>query len=161
MPAPLTNQSSVAAADVHSLYDDAPASKKAQNPGDSPVAELYKPVEESPTTKSVALAAQPITAVDLTAKPERDYASLTEVPDLSQLPWSLQQEIPSISYAQHNFVPADENGVSSVVINGQPRRAHSAIAPQLTLEEIFVDGVVLRFRDHSFKLRALNNWVNM
>src|SRR5690606_9350770 len=123
-----------------------------------------------PEPKSVPIESQPITPVSLleTAEPDVEtptvqsnssstttYDSLANIPDLRELSWGLQQEIPSIMYSKHNF------SQGNVVINGKPRRAGTDIAPQLRLEEIYIDGVKMRFRQQTFKLRALNNWVNM
>lgn len=94
------------------------------------------------------------------AKPAavQTYASLIELPDVGDLPWSLRQEIPSINYSSHNFT---DTGAASVVINGQAYRAGQVLASDLALEAIYVDGVIIRFRQTRFKLRALNSWINM
>lgn len=163
--------------EVDSLYQDANAAK---NPAGDKISDLYKPVEEPAVVESVPVQVPAVTSVSLLeqaaseqaaserAAPARDnslvasdgktYDSIHNVPDLRQLPWSVQQEIPSIIYSQHNFKP---DGSSNVVLNGQPRRTGNQVGGQLNLDEIYVDGVLLRFREHRFKLRALNNWVNM
>lgn len=152
--------------EVHSLYADhaAPAV-------DDKINDLYKPVEEPPVVQSVPVQVPAVTSVSLldtssaTSPPSpaanktgKRYDDIQNVPDLRQLPWGVQQEIPSIIYAQHNFTG---DASSNVVLNGQPRRAGNQVGGQLNLEEIYVDGVLLRFGEHRFKLRAMNNWVNM
>jgi general secretion pathway protein B len=164
--------------EVDSLYQDANATK---NPAGDKISDLYKPVEEPAVVESVPVQVPAVTSVSLLeqaaseqaasekASPAQNnnpaiatdgktYDSIHNVPDLRQLPWSVQQEIPSIIYSQHNFKP---DGSSNVVLNGQPRRTGNQVGGQLNLDEIYVDGVLLRFREHRFKLRALNNWVNM
>lgn len=153
---------------VHSLYAEADAPAV-----DEKINDLYKPVEEPPVVESVPVQVPAVTSVSLLDNPSttetppaprpaagagKRYDAIDNVPDLRQLPWSVQQEIPSIIYSQHNFTG---DGSSNVVLNGQPRRAGNQVGGQLNLEEIYVDGVLLRFREHRFKLRALNNWVNM
>jgi len=86
------------------------------------------------------------------------YASLTELPDVGDLPWSLRQEIPTINYSAHNY---RGDGQANVVINGQMYRPGQALASELTLESVYEDGVILKFRQTAFKLRALNSWINM
>ena len=157
---------------VHSLYAEPSAPAV-----DDKVNDLYKPVEEPAVVESVPVQVPAVTSVSLldkapaeTATKEiptankpgsgatRTYDAIQNAPDLRQLPWSVQQEIPSIIYSQHNFTG---DGASNVVLNGQPRRVGNQVGGQLNLEEIYVDGILLRFREHRFKLRALNNWVNM
>jgi general secretion pathway protein B len=87
----------------------------------------------------------------------RTYESLRNLPDIGDLPWSLRQEIPSINYARHNY----EGGQPSVLINGRAWQTGALIAPDLKLEEIYSDGVIMSFRQVRFKLRALNSWINM
>lgn len=87
--------------------------------------------------------------------PEPAPAAMDQIRDL---PWSLQQKIPSISYSRHSY---NESGQSIVVINGEQRRAGQQLANNLKLEEILADGVVLSFEGRRFKLPALSSWVNM
>lgn len=153
-------------AEVHSLYaqEEAP-------PVDDKVNDLYKPVEEPPVVKSVPVQVPAVTSVSLLddspepvqtapapAEKGKRYDDVHHVPDLRQLPWGVQQQIPSIIYSQHNFTG---DGASNVVLNGQARRPGNQVGGELNLEEIYVDGILLRFREHRFKLRAMNNWVNM
>ena len=157
---------------VHSLY-----AEPGESAVDDKINDLYKPVEEPAVVESVPVQVPAVTSVSLLDKapaetpteeiptannptdgPTRTYDTIQNVSDLRQLPWSVQQEIPSIIYSQHNFTG---DGTSNVVLNGQPRRKGNQVGGQLSLEEIYVDGVLLRFREHRFKLRALNNWVNM
>lgn len=83
--------------------------------------------------------------------------AVTAIRDLS---WSLQQEIPSLNYQAHQY--RDEPGqASSVTINQREYRAGDPITPDLRVERIDEDGVVLSFKGQSFKLQALNSWINM
>ena len=159
---------------VHSLYAEPSAPAV-----DDKINDLYKPVEEPAVVESVPVQVPAVTSVSLldkapaetateeiptASKPAannpatRTYDAIHNAPDLRQLPWSVQQEIPSIIYSQHNFTG---DSTSNVVLNGQPRRVGNQVGGELNLEEIYVDGILLRFREHRFKLRALNNWVNM
>lgn len=119
------------------------------------------PVQDSVSNLYVAPSADVI-ASESVASPlavaVRDYNSLIEIPDLGDLPWGFRQEIPSLNYVRHNF---DQGGVTSVVINGRAHHTGSTLAPELVLEEIYSDGVIIRFKQIRFKLRALNSWINM
>lgn len=163
-------QDSADAAEISTLYtqEDAPQPRAttpvvaaSQKAPESQINDLYKPVEESANIESVAIPVQTVTPVRLgnsekeTGKPLEAYHN---VPDLSQLPTSIQQKIPSLRYTQHNY---SAEGASSVVLNGRSHTARTSIAPELSLEQILPDGILLRYQDRQFKLRALNHWINM
>lgn len=135
--------------DLDALYASARAEEKPKDP----VTSLYAvPEIENPAiARSETVAALPPVAV-------RNYESLIDIPDIGDLPWGFRQEIPSINYIRHNF---SEGGSSSVVINSKAHYAGSNLAPDLVLEEIYVDGAMFQFKQIKFKLRALNSWVNM
>ena len=91
--------------------------------------------------------------------PPRTFDSIKNIPDFNALPWNMRQQIPTISYARHNYLAG---GVSSVVINNQTTGVGNIIGTgQFIVQEIFVDGVVLKHGNAVFKLRALTGWINM
>lgn len=91
--------------------------------------------------------------------PPRTFDSIKNIPDFNALPWNMRQQIPTISYARHNYLA---NGVSSVVINNQTTGVGNIIGTgQFVVQEIYVDGVILKHGNAVFKLRALNGWINM
>jgi general secretion pathway protein B len=91
--------------------------------------------------------------------PPRTFDSIKNIPDFNSLPWNMRQQIPTISYARHNYLA---NGVSSVVINNQTSGVGNIIGTgQFIVQDIFVDGVILKHGNAVFKLRALNGWINM
>lgn len=93
------------------------------------------------------------------AAPPRTFESIKNIPDFNDLPWNMRQQIPTITYARHDFLA---NGVSSVVINNQTTGPGNIIGTgQFVVQEIFVDGVILKHGNAVFKLRALNGWINM
>lgn len=138
--------------DLDELYATARAEEAVT---EDPVSDLYvaPPVEPELAEEVVSQSVAPRPTVAV-----RDYSSLIEIPDIGDLPWGFRQEIPSLNYVRHNFV---KDGVVSVVINGRAHHAGSTLAPELELEEIYVDGVIFRFKQIRFKLRALNSWINM
>ena len=52
-------------------------------------------------------------------------------------------------------------GNSSVKINGAILHADEQIANGIVIDEILEDGMTLHIDNHSFKMRAMNSWVNM
>ena len=75
--------------------------------------------------------------------------------DIRSLPSRIQDELPSLSYTEHN--PSQ----GSVRINRKTLTTGSALSQDLILEEIRADGVIMRFKGHRFKLGAYSSWVNM
>jgi hypothetical protein len=96
---------------------------------------------------------------DVEASPEIVTASSRpDVPSLYELPWQTRRNIPSVDYAIH--VHSEKSGGSIVQLNGKMRRAGEEVAAGLLLQEILNDGVILEYQGLSFKLDALNSWVN-
>jgi general secretion pathway protein B len=150
---------------VESLYASEDAAPVAEL--DSGVNELY--AAEAATTasetivdpfngaqNSAAVANEPVVVEQA---PPRTYDSITNIPDFNSLPWNMRQRVPTISYARHNYLAG---GISSVVINNQTAGIGNIIGTgQFIVQEIYVDGVVLKHGDITFKLRALTGWINM
>lgn len=100
-----------------------------------------------------------LSAVAQEQAPPRTFDSIKNIPDFNSLPWNMRQQIPTITYARHNFLA---DGVSSVVINNQTTGVGNIIGTgQFVVQEIFLDGVVLKHGNAVFKMRALNGWINM
>lgn len=95
-----------------------------------------------------------------TAAPSTSPMSLAQfanLPDIQDLPNSVLARIPSLKYSEHNY---NSNG-GSVVINGLVRHANEQVTEGLVIDKILEDGIILHFETYSFKMRAMNNWVNM
>jgi len=160
-PAP---QSVAPSADINKLYAAGDAEISAIV--DTGVSELYAaeaataaasetivdPFNPSGSTAVVSATAQELA-------PPRTFDSIKNIPDFNSLPWNMRQQIPTISYARHNYLA---NGISSVVINNQTTGVGNIIGTgQFVVQDIYVDGVVLKHGNAVFKLRALNGWINM
>lgn len=148
-------------ADINKLYSAADTEPAAVV--DAGVSELY--AAEAATTAASETIVDPFNPsgdaiVPLQEQaPARTFDSIKNIPDFNALPWNMRQKIPTISYARHNFLVG---GVSTVVINNQTTGVGNIIgAGQFVVQEIFVDGVVLKHGNAVFKLRALNGWINM
>ncbi|WP_341936643.1 general secretion pathway protein GspB [Marinimicrobium sp. C2-29] len=125
---------------------------QAPQPAETPAEEKeHQPPEPEPEPQTVSVAPpRPSEPVRLAEEPL--------VPGIRDLPWSLQQDIPSINYQAHNY---REGGNSSVTINQRKRRAGDEVAQGVRIERIESDGLVLIYEGKTFKLKAMNSWVNM
>lgn len=145
--------------DVQDLY----AAETAAAPAvDASVNELYA-AEVAPESASIVdpFAAQPaaVPPAEVVREAARSFDSMTHIQDFNELPWNSKQQIPTISYQRHDYLAG---GLSSVVINGQTQGVGNIVATgQFVVVDILVDGVVLKHGNHTFKLRALNGWINM
>lgn len=152
---------SVTNADVDKLY--AAEDPATPAPVDTGVNELY--AAEAATTAASETIVDPFnstgsaTATAQEQAPPRTFDSIKNIPDFNALPWNMRQKIPTITYARHNYLAG---GVSSVVINNQTTGVGNIIGTgQFIVQEIYVDGVVLKHGNAVFKLRALTGWINM
>lgn len=132
---------------------------------DADVSQLYA-IEESTGSESVVdpfanlPAVQPSQpSADVAREPARTFENSIQIQDFNDLPWNTKQKMPTISYQRHDYLVG---GISSVVINGQTVGVGNIIATgQFVVQDILMDGVVLKHGDRVFKLRALNGWINM
>lgn len=85
---------------------------------------------------------------------EETLAGHTDVPFLHELPVSVQNTIPTLMYAKHEY----EKGF--VVINKEELQVGSAAQGGVLLERILADGVLLSLEGTAFKLSSLSSWVN-
>lgn len=151
----------IATSDVEDLY--APEETSVAPAVDANVNELYA-AETAPESETVVdpFAAQAVTAVppvEVEREPARTFDSQAHIKDFNELPWNTKQQVPTISYQRHDYLVG---GLSSVVINGQTVGVGNIVATgQFVVVDILADGVVLKQGNYTFKLRALNGWINM
>ena len=79
------------------------------------------------------------------------------LPELHDLPNNILEKVPTLNYSEHNF---NVNG-GSVKINGAIRHVNEQIADGIVIDKILEDGMILHIDNYSFKMRAMNSWVNM
>jgi len=79
-------------------------------------------------------------------------ASQRDVPELSQLPQSVRTEIPSIKIFGHIY--SDIPGTRLININGDILREGDIVAKNITVKEITENGVILRYGNIDFSIRA-------
>ena len=138
---------------------------------DPAVAELYrhKPAEESqpqPQAPAVSAATQQPAPPPQSepqpseppSAPANTLAGFPNVGGIRALPLAAQNDIPTLMYGQHNY---RLGGDSSIVLNGKTLREGDSLGGGLAVDAIVADGVIMRYRDHHFALKALSSWVNM
>jgi general secretion pathway protein B len=79
------------------------------------------------------------------------------IPEIQDLPNDILNNLPSLKYTEHHY---NSNG-GSVVINGVVKHVNEELAPGLVIDKILEDGIILHLGNYSFKMRALNTWMNM
>ena len=130
----------------------------------SDVSAQSKQVSATPSSSAVSGAPSIAPPIDLVAAIERAAREAGEsnlVPHPTALLENLSQQqkdqIPTIVYTEHVYA---EGAAPSVELNGQRLRPGQR-ADGITVEDILADSVILRVSGVSFRLRALNTWVNL
>ena len=131
----------------------------------SAVEKLAAPaLTESATAASSSSSPSIAPPIDLVAAIERAAREVGEsnlVPHPTVLLENLSQhqkdQIPTIVYTEHVYA---EGAAPLVELNGQRLRPGQRTGA-ITVEDILVDSVILRVNGVSFRLRALNTWVNL
>ncbi len=136
------------------------------NNAEEDVASLYaqntqtpEPAASAPVTETIATHNDDSQTLPSTVPPATP-TSITQfgnLPDLHDLPNQILAKIPSLNYSEHNY----NNIGGSVKINGQLKHVNDQLAPGLVIDKILEDGMILHLDNYSFKMRALNSWVNM
>lgn len=86
--------------------------------------------------------------------PKNSIHRAEDVPFLHRLPLSLQNRIPSLMYAKHNYAEG------YVIINKKRLNVGDYAASGVAVESILEDGVIFSFDEKRFKLAAQSSWVN-
>ena len=137
-----------------------------QNGAPNPAAEKPDVRAQSEEVSATSPSRAPSIAppIDLVAAIERAAREVGEpnlVPHPTVLLENLSQQqkdqIPTIVYSEHVYT---EGAAPSVELNGQRLRPGQR-AGAITVEDILVDSVILQVNGVSFRLRALNTWVNL
>ena len=85
---------------------------------------------------------------------EDTLAGYAETPFLHELPVTVQNTIPTLMYAKHDF----QQGL--VVINKTDLHMGDATNGGVLVERVLADGVLLSLNGTEFKLSSLSSWVN-
>jgi len=157
-----SNTATPTAARIQDLYaanpDPAPAGGK-QSPQQSDAAVPDNASAPAETTASERETLQKLLADEearkLAAQIQADSYQ-PYVPGIQQLSPALRNQLPALNYSAHIYSADEKSGF--VIINGRKRYAGMVIAPELFVESIREDDVVLNFQGYSFALPAMRSW---
>lgn len=76
---------------------------------------------------------------------------------IKELSFSAQQGIPTLMYSGHQY---SKNGSSSITLNGKILHEKNRASGGISIERILEDGVILKKDNYTFKMLALNSWLN-
>ena len=135
----------------------------ADTPASASWNQALAPAGGQQSTETAAVSTKPqvgkqTNADSVDAPDEPQEPALSGLPQIHALPQSTQRNIPSINYQEHHYQPG---GTSWVLLNRERKRAGDRINTDLRIESIDEDGLILNYRGRSFRLRALNSWINM
>ena len=125
--------------DAPGLTDPAPATSSSSSPSIAPPIDLVAAIER---------AAREVGEPSLVPHPTVLLENLSQ---------QQKDQIPTIVYTEHIYA---EGAAPLVELNGQRLRPGQQTGA-ITVEDILVDSVILRVNGVSFRLRALNTWVNL
>ena len=109
-----------------------------------------KPVQEDTVIQTPEIKTEVIPA------PRTNLVSgFDDLPHISELSLSLQQQIPNLSFTTHIFV---RDGGSFVIINNKSLSDGMSLGSGLVLESIVKQGVILSYRNRRFTLRSMESW---
>ena len=125
---------------------------------DAPTLIESAPATAPSSSNSIAPPIDLVAAIERAAR-EVDEPSLVPHPTvlLENLSQQQKDQIPTIVYTEHVYAAG---AAPLVELNGQRLRPGQR-AGAITVEDILVDSVILRVSGVSFRLRALNTWVNL
>ena len=125
---------------------------------DAPTLIESAPANSSSNSPSIAPPIDLVAAIERAAR-EVGEPSLVPHPTvlLENLSQQQKDQIPTIVYTEHVYA---EGAAPLVELNGQRLRPGQRTGA-ITVEDILVDSVILRVNGVSFRLRALNTWVNL
>lgn len=164
-------KSSVAASSVAADTDEnTDSNNAADEPSDESVASLYEQTASTPSRLPELPAVQPapVTPTQLapaaaTSDPtiappaQTSINQFANLPYIQELPRNILDKVPTLNYTQHNF-----NGLAgTVIINGVVHHVDDQLGNGLVIDKVLEDGMILHLDNYSFKIRALNSWVNM
>lgn len=129
----------------------------------SPKAKATKKPAKRPVAagKKKAIAPVDVEKMLQQAQNEMKNTKLVEHPALfiASLSQSKKDAIPTLFYERHDY--SSKARQSKVVINGKSLRVGGSAAAGVKVVEILEDSVVLKHQGTSFRLRALNSWINL
>jgi len=77
------------------------------------------------------------------------------LPDITELPYSVQQQLPDMEYSTHIHV---KDGGSFIIINGKSLAEGMNIDRDLKILQILSDGIILEYNGRRFFMASMTNW---
>ena len=124
------------------------------------IKKLYAEEEAAASAKSPkkitkeTTSSPPSAVIDVNTESVSAYSNVKLI---KELPFSTQEDIPTLMYTEHNYVGKTGN---SIVINGKRAKEGGSIGSGIRVEQILEDGLLLRKGNYQFKMFALNSWLN-
>ena len=111
---------------------------------------------DEPLTSTYDEAANQATATEPSAPTNSTDAEDDTIYDIAELPDDVKRNLPAITFAGHVY--SSSKSQRSVMLNGKKMREGEEVSKGLVLDQITMDGVVLRAEGYRFKLGALQDW---
>lgn len=138
-----------------------PSADRAATVSDSNRLDQSEALDVDAAGANVSSIAPPIDLAAAMESAARELGEASLIPHSAVLLENLSQQqkdqVPTIVYTEHDF---QENGSSTVELNRRRLGAGQRTGP-ITISEILSDSVVLEVNGMTFRLRALNTWVNL
>lgn len=133
--------------------------KTIQNPqiNQDKIDKLY---QQPPQAKTLTPSkSKPLANSNLQTKPENTAPLLATIPAITELANPYQKQIPSLDYSAHHF--SETASIDSfIVINEKQLQPGDWLNKELQLIDIYSHYSVLQHNGQTFKLKALNSWIN-
>lgn len=137
-----------------------PAPKAEDNVADLYQQSVQDPEPNNPTITLGPQQAEPVAQAPVSPENIESPKSITQfknLPELHALPNNILDKVPTLTYSEHNY---NVNG-GSVKINGTYYHVNDQITNGIIIDQILEDGMILHIDNYSFKMRAMNSWINM
>lgn len=108
-------------------------------------------VEDAPIEVAAIMEAQ---VVDTPAIKDNSL-DRAAIPDISELSYNIQQQIPDMDFSTHIYVG---DGGSFIIINGRSLSEGMNVQSGLRVLQILSDGIILEFKGRRFFLASMTNW---
>jgi len=126
--------------------------QRSRMPASKPAAQATAPRRHSTSPPTPMPLTTETTPAQLT--PTQSYPIQPSTISYDALPVALQQSLPPIRIEGHIYDASP--AARMVIINGVIRREHQMLGPELKLEEITSDGIVLSYRHRRFHMGIFN-----
>jgi general secretion pathway protein B len=158
--APSLNSEQERLSDLRKKYQAAQNNKRPNSESakkNTQVEDLYSEDPESPPKpeREIAVAQQSEPSPPSETRPSLN--PFERVKSVKQLPYSIQEKLPSLMYEEHHF---SNTGRSSIKINGRTLRENASLNG-IKLISIHAEGSIFSYQGQEFRLPARNSWINL